>query len=197
MSETIKRPMGHHHGDLRTALEAAALELVAEKGAHGFSLSEASRRAGVSVAAPYKHFADREALLAALAWRGYVEQRRRFTEAIAAAATPVDKLAAFAGAYVRFAGDRRALFDITFSSGLEKSRYESIATAGDEVFAVVLAPAALLRIEAADAADLAFSVVASAHGYATLLLEGTFGAPETALAATIERAEAAARKLAA
>src|ERR1700722_12764230 len=61
---------GSANGDLVTALERAALDLVAERGPHGFSLNEASRRAGVSVAAPYKHFADREALLASLAAAG-------------------------------------------------------------------------------------------------------------------------------
>ena len=65
VSSPVKpRPVGHHHGDLRNALLRATLELVGERGPHGFTLAETSRRAGVSVAAPYKHFADRESLLA-------------------------------------------------------------------------------------------------------------------------------------
>ena len=123
VSSPVKpRPSGHHHGDLRNALEQAALELVAEKGPHGFSLNEASRRAGVSVAAPYKHFADREALLAALAETGYREQRKRFAAAVESdsATSRQISLAAFAAAYVRFAAQEPALFDVTFYAGLDE-----------------------------------------------------------------------------
>jgi AcrR family transcriptional regulator len=79
----VKRLPGQHHGDLRNALLVAALELVAEHGPRGFSVAEAARRAGVSSAAPYKHFTDRDALLAALAVQGYAEQERRFTAVLA------------------------------------------------------------------------------------------------------------------
>src|ERR1700754_3368808 len=99
------RPTGQHHGDLRNALERAALELVAERGAHGFTLAEASRRAGVSVAAPYKHFADKDALLAELARKGYEQQYDRFAAAMSGETGPVEQLAAFAAAYVQFAAD--------------------------------------------------------------------------------------------
>ena len=59
----------YHHGDLRTALIDAAVSLIAERGVRGFSLAEASRRVGVSSAAPYRHFADRDDLLAAVGVR--------------------------------------------------------------------------------------------------------------------------------
>ena len=60
---------GYHHGNLPRALIDTTLDLVAERGVHGFSMAEASRRLGVAVAAPYRHFADRDALLAAVAVR--------------------------------------------------------------------------------------------------------------------------------
>lgn len=103
-SPVKRRPTGQHHGDLRNALLRAALELVTERGPHGFTLAETSRRAGVSVAAPYKHFADRETLLAELATSGYREQRSRFAEAVSGSDEPVEQLASFASAYVRFRG---------------------------------------------------------------------------------------------
>jgi AcrR family transcriptional regulator len=65
-------PAPYHHGDLKRALVAAALGLVAEKGPQGFTMTEAAKRAGVSVAAPYRHFADRDALLAEVAAQGFV-----------------------------------------------------------------------------------------------------------------------------
>ncbi|MGH7075777.1 MAG: TetR/AcrR family transcriptional regulator, partial [Stellaceae bacterium] len=62
---------GYHHGNLREALVDAAVALIAELGPSGFTVAEAARRAGVSPAAPYRHFRDAEALLAEIALRGY------------------------------------------------------------------------------------------------------------------------------
>src|SRR5215207_11628899 len=64
---------GYHHGNLREALVKAALDLILEKGSAGFSFAEAARAAGVSPAAPYRHFRDRDALMAEVATRGFVK----------------------------------------------------------------------------------------------------------------------------
>jgi AcrR family transcriptional regulator len=178
-------------------LEEAALSLVAESGPRGFTLAEASRRAGVSVAAPYKHYADRDALLAALALRGYAEQARRFKDAVAQASEPIEQLACFASAYVLFAVQERALFEITFAAGLDKSRYPELARAGNEVMAVLTAPASRLRPTPADASELVLSVAATAHGLAVFLLEGVFGPTADAIETTRIRAATAARTIAA
>ena len=61
----------YHHGDLRNALIQAGLAILAEEGTHALSLRAAARRSGVSHAAPYRHFADKEALLAAIAEQGF------------------------------------------------------------------------------------------------------------------------------
>jgi AcrR family transcriptional regulator len=196
MTSPVKRPTGRHHGDLRNALERAALELVAEKGPHGFSLNEASRRAGVSVAAPYKHFADREALLAALAAAGYREQRARFAAAVEEAVDPVDRLAAFAAAYVRFAATEPALFDVTFYAGLDKARHPELAAAGDAVLAVVLPAARELVPDEQGAFDLLLRVAAAAHGLAVFLRQGLFGVTGDALDETADRAARTARAIA-
>ncbi|WP_216910706.1 TetR/AcrR family transcriptional regulator [Nocardia noduli] len=170
-----KRPNGQHHGDLRHALEQAALELMAAKGVGGFTLAEASRRAGVSVAAPYKHFADRDALLAALVLRAYQDQRERYRAAMGSVADPVEQLAAFAAAYVRFAIEQRALFELTFAAGLDKRRYPELVTAGADLLAVLDAPARALRDDDQQARGLVLSVAACAHGHAVFLLEGVLG----------------------
>jgi AcrR family transcriptional regulator len=195
VTSPVKRATGRHHGDLRNALERAALELVAEKGPHGFSLNEASRRAGVSVAAPYKHFADREALLASLAVAGYREQRARFAAAVEAAADPADALAAFAAAYVRFAAQQPALFDVTFYAGLDKDRHPELAAAGDAVLATVL-PAARAAVADEQAAfDLLLRVAAAAHGLAVFLRQGLFGVSGDILDQTADRAARTARAI--
>ncbi|WP_090800859.1 TetR/AcrR family transcriptional regulator [Asanoa ishikariensis] len=190
------RPTGLHHGDLRNALLGAALELVAERGAQGFTLAETSRRAGVSVAAPYKHFADKDALLAELARTGYERQHDLFQAAMSAESDPADQLAAFAAAYVAFAAENKALFEITFAAGLEKQRYPALAEAGDRVLRLLRGPAAQLTPEIAAQDDLIHTIGAAAHGFAAFLAEGIFGEPTAALAATQRRARDAARKLA-
>lgn len=192
------RASGQHHGDLRRALEEAALALISERGPRGFTLAEASRRAGVSVAAPYKHYADRDALLAALALRGYREQQRRFAAAVTAAgaAGPAGQLAAFAVAYVTFAAEERSLFAITFAAGLDKAGYPELVEAGNDVLAVLTAPARQLSEDPESARELVLAVAASAHGLAVFLLEGVFGPIPEALPPTRVRAAAAARTLA-
>ncbi len=69
-SKKSRSRKGYHHGNLREALIEAALKLIAEKGPAGFSFAEAARAAGVSPAAPYRHFEDKDALLADVAMRG-------------------------------------------------------------------------------------------------------------------------------
>lgn len=190
-----RRPVGHHHGDLRNALLRASLELVGEKGSHGFTLAEASRRAGVSVAAPYKHFADRDALLAELATQGYQEQQNRFTAAIHGIEDPAEQLASFASAYVRFAAEEPALFDVTFHAGLDKSRFAELATAGDQVAGLLL-PVAREVASTPDAAfDLLLRIAAAAHGLAVFLRQGLFGAGNTVLSDTEEKAARTARAI--
>jgi AcrR family transcriptional regulator len=194
-SPVKRRPTGRHHGDLRNALERAALELVAEKGPHGFSLNEASRRAGVSVAAPYKHFADREALLASLAVVGYHEQRARFAAAVETAGDPAARLAAFAAAYVRFAAAESALFDVTFYAGLDKARHPELAAAGDAVLSVVLPAARAICPDEQAAFDLLLRVAAAAHGLAVFLRQGLFGVSGDVVDETADRAARTARAI--
>ncbi|GIF50243.1 TetR family transcriptional regulator [Asanoa ferruginea] len=189
------RPSGQHHGDLRNALLAAALDLVAERGAQGFTLAETSRRAGVSVAAPYKHFADKDALLAELARLGYEQQHTRFAAAMAGSDDPAEQLAAFAAAYVQFASDSRALFEITFAGGLDKAAYPDLALAGDRVLALLREPAARLAPDPDEALDLVLAVGATAHGFAAFLAEGVFGDPTSSLESAKRRARAAALRL--
>jgi AcrR family transcriptional regulator len=172
MPENVKRPSGHHHGDLRRALEQAALELVITKGVGGFTMAEASRRAGVSVAAPYKHYTDRDALLTALVVRAYTEQREHYRAAMAKATDPREQLAAFAAAYVQFAADQPALFELTFAAGLDKARFPTLAEAGQALFTELSAPALALCGEHHQARRLVLAIAACAHGHAVFLTEG-------------------------
>src|ERR1700730_19008113 len=109
----------YHHGDLRAACLSAALELLEEGGATALSLRAVARRAGVSPAAPYRHYADREALVSAVAAVGYRELAERLVAAHPAPSTP-DQLASVAIAYVQFALERSALFRIMFGEPCDR-----------------------------------------------------------------------------
>lgn len=193
MAPDVKRRSGQHHGDLRNALLAAALELVTEFGPRGLSMAEAARRAGVSVAAPYKHFADRAALLAALGERGYRQQLSYFDAALRTSVEPVEQLAAVAVAYVEFAVRERPLFEVIFGSGLVKAEHPDLAAAGSAVLELLLPPCTAVRPDDAQGALVALAAVA--HGYASLLLDGMLGPTEAALPDVRRRVAAAARTL--
>src|SRR5580698_7431698 len=102
----------YHHGDLRAALIAAAVELIGERGVRGFSLAEVSRRLGVAVSAPYAHFADRDELLAAVAVHAYELCYRELGPGTEQFTDPAERLAAMARGYVRFAAAHRPLFEM-------------------------------------------------------------------------------------
>ncbi len=185
----------YHHGDLREALIQTAIELLGERGAEAFSMAEASRRLGVAASAPYRHFADRDALLAAVALRaagllaGHLDRT-------AASGTPAQRLAAAARTYVRFAEDQRPLFQALAGSGLGKHSHPEIARAARAIGAVFLSPAAdLTNGSEPAAARLASAIVATAHGHAVLMLDGTFGTGHHAAETAAEQAAAATQAL--
>src|SRR6202008_4800343 len=115
-----------HHGDLRAACLRAAKELLEEDGAAGLSVRAVARRAGVSPGAPYRHYADRDALVSAAAAEGYRELAGYLDAAHPAPSTP-DDLAAVAVAYVRFALEHRALFRTMFSDPCDGDSSERVA----------------------------------------------------------------------
>jgi AcrR family transcriptional regulator len=173
------RRRSYHHGDLPSALVDAALELIAENGVQGFSVAEAARRTGVSISAPYRHFADRDELLAATAVRAHEELLRRFEEAIVSASSPADQAAGLSAAYVHFAVEQRAMFDVLFGAGLDKQRYPQLAASAGRIAETLLGLARPLTPDATDeqAWALVQAMIALAQGHATLLLDGTSGSP--------------------
>lgn len=129
---------GYHHGNLREALIEAALNLIREKGPGGFTFAEAARAAGVSPAAPYRHFRDRDALIADVAKRGF----EAFTRALALAwdsgrPTPLKAFNRLGGAYLAFASQEPAYFSAMFESGLSLSDYPEVQAEGDRAFGVL------------------------------------------------------------
>ena len=166
----------YHHGDLKAALVDGAIELIAERGVRGFSLAELSRRLGVTVAAPYRHFADRDELLAAVAVRAL----HAFADALGAgcgdADPPEQQLAAMAGNYIRFAAERRPLYDVVYATDLDKNRYPELLPAYERVEEPFSACVARLCPDDAQAASaLEDALEAVARGHAAQLLDGYYG----------------------
>jgi AcrR family transcriptional regulator len=157
-----KKPRkSYHHADLRPALLAAARRMLERGGPEAVSLREVARRAGVSHNAPYRHFADRAALLAALAEQGFGELAGAVAESAKGAAGP-KRLAAMGAAYVRFALDRPGLFRLMFGGAVRGADHPALADAARRAYAGLTgeAPQNPLR---------AWALV---HGLAHLLLDG-------------------------
>jgi AcrR family transcriptional regulator len=181
----------YHHGDLREALIQTTVELLGERGAEAFSMAEASRRLGVAASAPYRHFADRDALLAAVATRAASLLAGQL-DRTAASGPPAERLAAAASAYVHFAADQRPLFQALAGSGLSKDGHPEIAHAAQGIAAAFLSPATELADGSETAAArLVSAIVATAHGHAALMLDGLFGSGPQAARAAAEQAAAA------
>lgn len=184
----------YHHGDLRAALLDAAIEVIGERGLHGLSLRECARRADVSHAAPYRHFADKDALLLAIARLGFERLAAAGVAAMAGVADPRDRLDAYGVAYVRFAVANPVLFRVMFTAeiaapeGAEDGPVADVAQ-GDRVgaFDLLVASAAALLDDGGDAREAALAAWSLPHGLAMLALDGRIPPEEASTPAKIER----------
>lgn len=128
----------YHHGDLKRALTEAALGLVSEKGPKGFTLREVARRAGVSAAAPYRRFADKADLLAAVATQGFVQLHETLTAVAADTADLHARMVNMARAYVRWAVTHPDYYQAMFGAETDTSDHPELLTAGERPFADLL-----------------------------------------------------------
>jgi AcrR family transcriptional regulator len=180
----------YHHGDLRSACVSAALELLEEEGETALSLRAVARRAGVSPAAPYRHYDDREALVSAVAAVGYRELAERLAAAHPAPSTP-EQLAGVAVAYVQFALERPALFRIMFGEPCDRDNDERVAATA--AVSVYLRGIVARCFPQSDPEAMAAAIWALVHGLAFLHLDGKLDGPTPAVVA--ERVTAAVHAL--
>lgn len=181
----------YHHGDLRTALLASAAELLDEGGTEAVSLRECARRAGVSHAAPYRHFATKEALLLALADEGFTwlaDAGRAAMRGIRGARARLD---AYGAAYVRFALEHparfRLMFAAPFGGGATWKEGHEGTSAGGSAYALLreAVHAVVGDVEDLDAAAAAYWALP--HGLAMLVLDGRIPREAVPDAAAAER----------
>ena len=172
---------GYHHGNLREALIRGALELIASKGPAGFTVAEAARFAGVSPGAPYRHFRDRDDLMADVARRGF----ERFTAELERAwnegrPNPLHAFENLGRAYLAFARDEPAYYAAMFEAALPLKDHPELAQAGERAFAVLRRAAETLSARAPEgkrppAMMMALHVWAFSHGIASLFARGDAG----------------------
>ena len=171
-----RRP--YHHGNLREALIKAALDLIGEKGAAGFTFAEAARSAGVSPAAPYRHFRDRDALMAEVALQGF-ERFEAFLKTAWNDGRP-DLFTAFGNlgkAYLAFARTEPAYYSAMFEAGIPLDTNPELQKAGDRAFAILRAASEALaellpKPARPPAAMMALHIWSISHGIASLFGRG-------------------------
>jgi AcrR family transcriptional regulator len=172
--QPTERP--YHHGNLRSALLAAAERTVRERGVENLSLRELAREIGVSHGAPRRHFPDRQALLDALAETGF----ERLGAELRAAADRVGdefqpRLEATATAYIRFATANPALLDLMFASkhrATEPSPHEAMERAFSVMMDLILQGQTIGRLQPGDPERVGLGLFSTIHGIAALLTAG-------------------------
>jgi AcrR family transcriptional regulator len=167
---------GYHHGNLREALIQAALDLIAEKGPSGFTFAEAARSAGVSAAAPYRHFRDRDELMADVARQGF----ERFEAMLALAwndgrPDPLTALGNLGKAYLAFARTEPAYYSAMFEAGLSLASHPELQQAGERAFGILRVAAAAVCADLPSrppASMMALHLWSLSHGIASLFSRG-------------------------
>lgn len=171
-------PRGYHHGNLKEALIRAALELIAKKGPAGFTFAEAARWAGVSPAAPYRHYRDRDDLLSDVARRGF----ELFEQALARAwddgrPVPLTAFERLGKAYLEFARAEPSYYSAMFEAGIPLDSNPDLRAAGERAFGVLRAAtetliATMPKQNRPPALMMALHIWAVSHGIASLFGRG-------------------------
>lgn len=168
----------YHHGDLKNALVKAGVEILAREGLGGLSLRKVAKQAGVSHAAPYSHFADKQTLIAAISTEGFKQLYVQIESVIEAhQADPETLLIETSWAYLQFALNEPDRFKLMFSSVLEKEKeYAEFVEISQKNFSQLVKIVEIcqeVEILKSGASDMvAVSVWSTVHGFTSLLLEG-------------------------
>jgi AcrR family transcriptional regulator len=168
------RKASYHHGDLRRALLDSALAIVSEEGVLDVSLREVARRAGVTYAAPYHHFADKSALLAAVGAQGFEVLNADLERARARKTALEDQLVAMAEAYLAFASAHPAHYRVMFLPELKTVPDEAFHAVADRAFGLLLERVIAARPDEPESTRrmLAAAIWAALHGLSLLAIDG-------------------------
>ncbi|MFN8528822.1 MAG: TetR/AcrR family transcriptional regulator [Anaerolineae bacterium] len=165
----------YHHGDLKNALIRAGIDILSKDGIQALSLRSVAKRAGVSHAAPYAHFSDKQALVAAIAAEGYSKLYAHLAAAQHPQAEPLTRLIEAAHAYLHFALNEPDHFKITFAGVVEAEKnYPEYVEQSQRCFGLVLALVADCQASGLfpgrDIQLVTVSIWSCIHGFVQLLL---------------------------
>jgi AcrR family transcriptional regulator len=183
-----RRPHSYHHGNLKEVLLEAARKLIEQYGPAGFSLTEAARLAGVSPAAPYRHFRDRDALLAEVAKTGFERFAARLDMAWNnGVPTPLSAFENLGKAYLAFARDEPASYTVMFETGILPGTEGQAMPAAERAFDVLQKAASALcrqlpERERPPIKLMSLHIWAISHGIATLFAQGELQARKVPMA---------------
>ena len=173
-----RKSRAYHHGDLRQALIDATRQLVIERGAENFSLADACRQAGVSTAAPYKHFRDKDEILGEVIAQGFdMMEARQLRVAEPYEKGSLERITAIGQDYVDFAVDEPALFRLMFGQNPRISANEDVAGEGKKCFTFVIEEVAahvMRHQRPLDPLMTAVQLWTVVHGAACLRIEGNY-----------------------
>lgn len=173
-SGAARRPR-YHHGDLRLALIDATRQLLVEKGAENFSLADACRLAGVTTAAPYKHFRDKLEILEAIVEQGFDELSARSLAAVQAKGEgTLEGMIAMGQAYLQFAIEETAVFRLMFGHNRAIKRAPDVEATGRACFSNVIQQVAIYCTRnsvAGDAKTIALELWTLVHGASCLMID--------------------------
>jgi len=170
----------YHHGELREALIRATRQLVEERGAENFTLADACRVAGVTTAAPYRHFRGKQEILEEIAALGFKELSNRSMAMLAEKGEgTLDGIIAMGQAYVAFAADETAVFRLMFGQEPSLKKAEHVLGAAHACFANLIDQIALYckrNKVRGDTRQIALRVWTFVHGAASLLIDQDYDA---------------------
>ncbi len=172
----MPRKRSFHHGDLRRALQEAAVKIVNADGLQALTLRAVAERAGVSHPALYRHFRSKDALLAAIAEEGFRRLGATLAAAVKAEKQPLDQFQAIGISYVHFALESRVHFRLMYGPELaNRADHPSLQSASRQAFALLLdvvrACQAAGTVRSGDAVELALTAWSLTHGLALLILD--------------------------
>lgn len=172
----IEKKSGYHHGDLRAQLVEATRRLVEEKGPDHFSVAEACRKAGVSTAAPYKHFRDKDEMLRAVVMEGMERHRSQMLASIESLPPrSPDRITALGKVYVDFARNEPGVFRLMFGLSEQHDKDDDLVQRGFAIFDIVINTVAqcLGRDQKTDEdTQRAFMLWSFVHGLSFLTIDG-------------------------
>lgn len=169
----LQKKFKYHHGNLRDSLLAAALDILSTQGIDALSLRSLAKATGVTQAAPYSHFRDKDDLLAAVAESGFQQLAMAMVENATGALTPQERVEKLITSYIQFALDNKPLFGIMFGREVDDmKKYPTLAMTAGKSYALISAALSKRTNQQEETRFLTVAIWSLCHGLTTLIIGG-------------------------